>query len=388
MDLGRVRIQLTVVYGVLSALAVGAIAWIAISAGTDRIYDSAERDVEQEVRQLALEPGEYTPVNTFVVHIDEENRWTDTVGDAWVELPLYTIADLTGGGSTFGRYNYLGETWLAYSVSTSESEWLVSAIELSEYDDDASSLRWRIRLAAVALIIGTTAAGWWIAGRSLKPARTAMAQQRDFIADAAHELRTPLAVIQASASHALAKHRDGDEYRQSLNEIRAATERAGGSVGELLEMARLDAGSAEPRLAPLRLDLLIEEVAAGIRVEGVDIVAEPGDPLVANADYHLLRQVVDSLTRNAASRSSRVELTTGTWEGWAIVNIVDNGPGFAPDLLPVVFDRFRRGDTKGSSGLGMAIAKSIVEQHGGRVDASNNPTEGAQVRLVLPLAKQ
>ena len=385
MDLGRVRIQLTIVYGLLSALAVGAIAWIAVDAGTDRIFDSAEREAEQQVRDLALE-SDYTPPNVFTVHLDEDERWSDPVGDAWVELPLFTIAENTGGGSTFGRYDYLGSTWLAYSVATSEADWLVSAVDLSAYESDASSLRWRISLAAVAFIVATTAAGWWVAGRSLRPARTAMAQQRDFIADAAHELRTPLAVIQASASHALSRPRGNEEYQQSLGEIRAATERAAGSVGELLEMARLDAGAAQPRLAPLRLDLLVEEVAAGVRVDGVEIVAEPGETLVVNADYQLLRQVVENLSRNAASRASRVELSTAQWERWGIVNIIDNGPGFAPDLLPVVFDRFRRGDSKGSSGLGMAIAKTIVEQHGGRIDATNNATCGAQVRLVLPLA--
>ena len=115
-------------------------------------------------------------------------------------------------------------------------------------------------------------------------------------------------MIQASASHALSRPRGNEEYQQSLSEIRAATERAAGSVGELLEMARLDAGAAQPRLAPLRLDLLLEEVAAGVRVDGVEIVAEPGETLVVNADYQLLRQVVENLTRNAASRASRVEL--------------------------------------------------------------------------------
>jgi signal transduction histidine kinase len=214
-----------------------------------------------------------------------------------------------------------------------------------------------------------------------------MSQQRDFIADAAHEMRTPLAIIRASASHALSRPRDNREYQQSLSEILAATERASSGVGELLELARLDAGQAQPRRAPLRLDLLVEEVAAAVRVEGVDIEAAPGEALIVDADYALMQQVVENLTRNAAARATKVNLSTERFATWAVINVVDNGPGFDPDVLPHVFDRFRRGDGRGSSGLGMAIAQGIVLAHEGRIDATNHPDGGASVRILLPVAR-
>ena len=210
-----------------------------------------------------------------------------------------------------------------------------------------------------------------------------MEQQRDFIADAAHELRTPLAVIRASASHVLSRPRENLEYQQSLGEILAAAERAGVGVGELLELARLDAGQARPRLAPLRLDLLVEEVAAAIRVDAVEITAQEGEALVVDADYALLHQVIETLTRNAAARSAHVRLSTAPVADRAVIEIRDDGPGFDPKVLPHVFDRFRRGDRKGSTGLGMAIAKSIVEAHGGEISAANAPEGGALVRIAL-----
>jgi two-component system OmpR family sensor kinase len=228
------------------------------------------------------------------------------------------------------------------------------------------------------------AAAWMAAGRLAAPVRRARAVNRDFIADAAHELRTPLAIIQASAGHALSRERANNEYRESLSEILSATERAGASVGELLEFARLEAGQATPRLAPLRLDLLVEEVAASTRVDGTIIESIPGEAVVVEADYNLLRQVVDNITRNAAARSDKVVLTTHLDQRSARVEIADDGPGFDPGIIDHVFERFRRGDRSGSVGLGMAIARTIVELHGGTCSAANNPDGGALVTVELP----
>jgi signal transduction histidine kinase len=158
-------------------------------------------------------------------------------------------------------------------------------------------------------------------------------------------------------------------------------------VGELLELARLDAGQAQPRRAPLRLDLLVEEVASAVRVDGVEIDAAPGDALIVDADYTLMQQVVENLTRNAAARATKVSLSTERFATWAVINVVDNGPGFDDALLPHVFDRFRRGDGRGSSGLGMAIAKGIVLAHDGSISATNQPDGGASVRILLPIAR-
>jgi len=215
-----------------------------------------------------------------------------------------------------------------------------------------------------------------------------VAEQQRFAANASHELRTPLAIIKASASHALSRNRSADEYAAALHEIEHAAERATIGVGELLDLARLDAGQAQPRLAPLRLDLLAEEVAGSVRLDGVTIAAAEGEALVVQADYALLRQVVENLARNAAARATTVWLSTGRSDRWGVLLVADDGPGFDPDVLPHVFDRFRRGDGKGSSGLGMAIAKSIVEAHGGRIEAQNRPDGGAMVRIAVPLAPE
>lgn len=395
MNLQKIRLQLTAMFAALAALAVGLLAWIAISTGTDQITDSAEREAETIVRELALSslwpPEEIEdgarPFNTW--RVSPAGEWRNPFGDTWIEPPLFTIAEraLKNDGPTYSDFESDG-AWLAYAEPVEQEDHvIVTAIDLGGYEEDQRSFRFRVVLAALAAIIATTAAAWWISGRALKPTRSAMARQRDFIADAAHELRTPLAVIRASASHALSRDREAPAYQQALAEILTATERAGSGVGELLELARLDAGQAQPRKAPLRVDLLIEEVASSVRVDEAMVRANTAEAIVVDADYALLRQVLENLTHNAAARATEVDLSVVRAGDLVTIQVADDGPGFDEEILPHVFERFRRGDTRGSTGLGMAIAKSIVEAHGGSVSAANRTTGGAIVKLHLDASK-
>lgn len=385
MDLRRVRLRLTALNLVLFALAIGVVSALVLRAGQERIDNAEQREAQVALGRLLVDRvngGDEPPENTWLV--DVEGKKTIPLGDSYVEPPLLELAREAGDGTSFGAFDTKSDgRWMAATQKLNLEFHAVAAIDVRELEAERSSFRTNVLLVAFALVVACALASYWFAGRALGPARRAMEQQRDFIADAAHELRTPLAVIRASASHVLSRPRENLEYQQSLGEILAAAERAGVGVGELLELARLDAGQARPRLAPLRLDLLVEEVAAAIRVDAVEITAQEGEALVVDADYALLHQVIETLTRNAAARSAHVRLSTAPVADRAVIEIRDDGPGFDPKVLPHVFDRFRRGDRKGSTGLGMAIAKSIVEAHGGEISAANAPEGGALVRIAL-----
>ena len=290
------------------------------------------------------------------------------------------------GYSSFREYPVEGEDgYLAFVQPLDDNAGYVTLVSVTQQGQDLSSSSRRFWIISVLLLFGSYGLAFFVGGLALGPTRRLLGDQQGFLADAAHEMRTPLAVILASSSQALSRPRTTEEYVRSLAEIRSAAERAGSGINEMLDLVRLNTGQAIPRLAPLRLDLLAEEVAASVRPEGAVVVAEPSDPVVVDGDMALLRQAIDNLVRNAARRSERVELLTRIEGRDGVIDVVDNGPGFDPAVLPKVFDRYQRGDRRGDVGLGLAIVRAIAQAHGGTAVAANRESGGASVSIKIPL---
>ena len=188
---------------------------------------------------------------------------------------------------------------------------------------------------------------------------------------------------QASASQTLTRPRTAEEYAAVLSEIRAAAERAGAGVGQLLDLARLEAGQLPLRTGPFRLDLLVEELVTERPPGAGTIEVAESPPLVIDGDAALLGQGIGNVLDNAVKHGSMVWVRLEHADHQVTVEVADNGPGFPPELLPTVFERYR-GNGAGGSGLGLAIVRSIVTAHGGRTEAANRSEGGALIRLHLP----
>jgi heavy metal sensor kinase len=299
-------------------------------------------------------------------------------------------------------------------------------------------LRIDIVLAIVAItgIVASFAAGWALAGHALRPVAriteeaegieagsldqritahaetsefqglvavlnrmldridAAFESQKRFIADASHELRSPIAALRGHLEVVRRRERSRAEYEEAIDVALEEVHRLQALAEDLLTLARRDAGTLEPSLRPIRLEELIAEVAASHRAvaeaKNVELNSDLSSEVLVLGDPGLLRRLVRNLLDNAikyAPPGGEVWLRVGCSNGNGWFEVADNGPGIAPEHLPHLFERFFRGDAsrqrQTGTGLGLAIAQAIAEAHGGRLTVRNRPGGGAAFRFEL-----
>lgn len=268
--------------------------------------------------------------------------------------------------------------------------------------DNRAAERRVLATALVVLLVGglvvvgaSVAFGFLYAGRALVPIRDSLRRQREFAADASHELRTPISVIRAGVDYlrrspALAQ----GEAAAAVDDIAAESERMARLIDELLLLARADSDAVELRHARVDLTDVADDALRGLarlaEERGVRLELT-GEPAPVVGDPERLRQLVAILVDNAIRLSptgAPVTVRVTRAGRHAAVAVTDAGPGIRADDLPRLFDRFFRGAgaPPGGSGLGLSIARWIADRHGGHLDAANVPGGGAAFTLTLPLA--
>jgi signal transduction histidine kinase len=268
--------------------------------------------------------------------------------------------------------------------------------------DRTAELRTLTVLLAVLLAGGlvvlavSLAVGWLYADRALVPIRDAMRRQREFAADASHELRTPLAIVRGSVED-LRRNADQPvaEVGHALDDIESEVDRMRALVDDLLLLARTDSGAVELALEPTDLAAVALDASDGLQAAaerlGVRIELD-AVPVPTTGDPARLRQLVTILVDNAirhapAGSLVRVRVGVGVEAGVGQIRVEDDGPGFRPEDLPHVFDRFWRASDAptGGTGLGLSIAAWIAERHGGSITAANRAGGGASLEVRLPI---
>jgi heavy metal sensor kinase len=225
---------------------------------------------------------------------------------------------------------------------------------------------------------------------------TSFTRVRQFSSDVSHELRTPLTIMRGEMEVAARWARDVGECRTIMGSCLEEVDRMTGIIEHLLELARVEEGHLALEFREVDLATVVEQALAhekGRMGAGGVTIYRPEEDAVIRGDDRLLRMVFIALLDNAFRFSppdQAVEVRITNDGGRAVVDVADRGPGIAPSEQQRIFDRFYRSDasrnrSQGGAGLGLSLARSIVEAHGGTVSVDSTLGQGSTFTVALPL---
>ncbi|HTO53756.1 MAG TPA: ATP-binding protein [Myxococcota bacterium] len=278
---------------------------------------------------------------------------------------------------------------------------------LSEALATHGPVRRELELAAAdRRVLGVQAASFSIAGakgavavfHDMTEVRRLETVRRDFVANASHEIKTPLTAIRGFAETLLGAELEPADRRKYLQVILSHSERLSRLVEDLLELSRLESGAT--KLEPQSLDVaalaarLCEELAPRIRERGFDVRVHGAGSPRAFADRRAVEQILQNLLDNAlkyADPGKRIDVRVTENDGAVRVDVADRGPGIPEADRARIFERFYRVDRgrsreQGGTGLGLAIVKHLVQASGGEISVESTPGEGSTFSFTLPIA--
>ncbi|NJM46399.1 MAG: GHKL domain-containing protein [Alkalinema sp. RU_4_3] len=254
-------------------------------------------------------------------------------------------------------------------------------------------------IGTVGMVAIVGAIGWLLSGLAMTPIRDSYQRLKQFTADASHELRNPVAVIQTNVQVAIADP-DPQQQQQNLQVIERLTRRLGRLVDDLLFLARQDSGIVQVRTEWIAIEDLLEEVLEEQGMTAVDreidltmAIETKGVGILGDRDQisRLFTNLVDNALQYTPEKGKvHVELSKRN-PAQILIKIIDTGAGIPEESIPQLFERFYRVDparskSSGGTGLGLAIARSIVENHQGQIQVESKVGTGTTILVMLPEA--
>jgi len=451
----RLALWYTTVTAVLLLLFATGVYLYVRSTLIERVDDTLKHVVEVVERSLVIEPVQASDIpyrinveasfrdNAEAVeddHIDLE--WFSPTGELlwstlWEPLDIPLHPSYTGETVYLvGTDHLLRQVTKRVQIGRHVLGYLRVSHPWFEVTKPIRQLIFDLTLGTAVMIMSTAAIGWLLSGIAIKPVRESYQRLKQFTADASHELRNPIAMIQTNVQVALADPDwEPQLQRQQLMVVERLTQRLGRLVNDLLFLARADSGMLQPQLQPVPLDALLMEVIEEQQVIAAEkgvclslhLVETPSlatteenssdfpteDAFTVEGDWDQLARLFTNLVSNAlqytpastemASEASvQVELqhierpsSVGSRYTQSLlkVQVRDTGTGISESALPHIFDRFYRVDpartheAAAGSGLGLAIAQAIVENHHGQIQVESILNQGTTFTVTFPASK-
>ena len=289
------------------------------------------------------------------------------------------------------------------SLRTEDGFKIKEIIVVSIVDSEVGLLNYLLWIIAGGLIAGTAVivtASYYLAKRAMIPIESAWEKQQRFVADASHELRSPLTGIYSN-SELMLRHPQNTVEQESnrIHTIMNESSRMTKLIASLLTLARSDANKTDLQLGQVDVSELIELVAAHFQslseLEQIELEVNAAPELKLLGDSERLHQLLVILLDNAfkyTPKGGQVSVTGVKADKHIVISVQDTGCGIKPENLPHIFDRFFREDKarsrdKGGIGLGLSIAKWIVDMHAGKISVQSEPGKGSVFKVSIPVGK-
>lgn len=419
-----------------------AVVQIAITSLTNDLAEG--QDYEDAARSTATELS--SPQQMLAIYDPGGRLLAEGGRDEDLEIPLHEAMAVPAGDVVLLTAVEAGDNdrhRLAIrrvSIPPADTAYLlVAAASLEPTDDELESLR-RVLAYVIPIALALAGAGgWFLARQSLAPVaamaerarrigvedlsarlpvanrrdelgqladtfndllnrlEASLTQQRQFMADASHELRTPVTTSRTAAAVALQQpHRDEQDYREALSIIEQQSTRLSRIVEDMFTLARADAGSYPVRRTLMYLDEVVDEIIRAARVladtrqVSIEFTAVPSASFTG--DEELVRRLIANLLDNAVRHTPPhgvVHVTLAQDGEQYVLSVTDAGEGIPPDIQPRIFERFFHGDaaripSDGGAGLGLALARWVARAHGGDVTLVRSSHQGTTFAAVLP----
>jgi two-component system, OmpR family, sensor histidine kinase CiaH len=330
----------------------------------------------------------------FVHHIG-------TLGNIILDRPNLKAALRAGQPQGYSLARYQNQDYLVYSKPIRSGGHIVGAVQNAvsenQYESSMHLLFQALIVVALLGLVTSSIVSAVVVRRSLQPIQTAVRRQRDFVADAAHELRTPLAIMRTVGELGLDAE-SIDDLQATVAQMLGQNHHLTKLVEDLSLLARSDTDAVTLDHDLVDLSRVVRDTAAELSVltadHDVTLRADIADGISVTGDVLRLRQLLLILLDNALKHTpsgGTIDVDLALSGGRVRLRVIDSGEGIPSAELPRIFDRFYRADAARAgegTGLGLAIGKWIVEAHGGTVRAANVAPHGAALTVTLPPARR
>jgi two-component system sensor histidine kinase CiaH len=335
---------------------------------------------------------------SFMLQTDAQWNITATNSRFDMDTTFYetAIKEASSNKSDIGQFTLDDNQW-AYMVQKNDTGYSVVYLDVTAQKTILTNLVYTFTLVGLVMLIVIFFTSRFFANRSIAPVREAFQKQKQFIADASHELKTPLAVINTNADVLLGNSDETIESQSKwLHRIKSETERMKTLTNDLLYLTEMDDSRAEILYSEFNVSESVESVLltmeAVVFEKDITLDYEIQPDLTLHGNSEQIKQVVMILMDNAIKYTppkGAISLTFKKHHSDTLLTVTNTGEGISPEHVERIFDRFYRADPSrsrkhGGYGLGLAIAKSIVEQHKGKIHAKSVQQETTSFYVQFP----